>query len=94
LNDDTHISIEWQIADGWCFLLTVFDSRKSLQEEARGGRVAALFLVGHLSQRYNRPSKQDALPGKLRPSSQDETYVVPAVGSKFAPDYGGGQVHA
>ena len=32
-----------------------FDSRKSLQEEARCGRVAALFLVGYLPQRYNRP---------------------------------------
>src|SRR3954467_3993727 len=36
----------------------------------------------------------DALPGKLRPLSQDETYFVPAVSSKVAPEYGGVQVHA
>jgi hypothetical protein len=79
----------------WLFFsLTQFDGRKSLQEEARGGRVAAVFLVGYLPQRYNRPSKQDALPGKFRSLSQDETYVVPAVGSKFAPDFGRRQVHA
>jgi hypothetical protein len=73
---------------------SVFDAGKAYRKKPVAGEWPLFSLwaicpgdiIGHLS--------RTPCQVKFGPSSQDETYVVPAVGSKFAPDYGGGQVHA
>ena len=67
---------------------------KAYRKKPAAGEWPLFFLWAIYPSDIIGPSKQDALPGKLRPLSQDETYFVPAISSNFAPDYGGVQVHA
>jgi len=67
---------------------------KAYRKKPVAGEFPLFFLWAICPSDIIGPSKQDALPGNLRPLSQHETYFLPAVSSKFAPDHGGVQVHA